>query len=197
MQSDALLPEASVTVPAPNHAPAKQDMDDDVEVASRPVTQIPVASARSVTPMRTPATTAHTRKPHQGRHADPSQRPIRTAAQPADTTRFAITQEHDSPASQATLESLYALSAQLEGVLALARDDRVSTGTAAALTDTLNAQVASIDAALTQPDVSLQGRTDLWGERIDALRQLVGIETTQRLYSARGQQYQAALVSID
>ena len=42
-----------------------------------------------------------------------------------------------------------------------------------------------------------QRRTELWRNRVDTLRQLVGIETTQRLYSARGLQYEAALVSID
>lgn len=189
--------EPSSTVPAPEHAPARQDIDAGVEVVSPPLSQVSIENTRSVTPTPTPATTAHIRTPRRSQHMDPSQRPIRTAAQPVDTTRIATTGQPDSPASRATLDSLYAQSARLEDVLALARDDRVSTGTAAALTDSLNAQVASIDAALTQPDVSPQGRTDLWNERIDILRQLVGIETTQRLYSARGQQYEAAMVSID
>ena len=129
---------------------------------------------------------------------DPSQRPIRTAAQPADATRLATTEAAaGAPASSTDLESLLAQSAQLEDLLALARDERVSTGTAAALTETLGAQVTGIDAALSRPGLSPQGRDDLWRERVDTMRQLVGIETTQRLYSARGQQYEAALVSID
>ena len=40
-------------------------------------------------------------------------------------------------------------------------------------------------------------RAELWGRRVDALQQLVGIEATNRLYAARGQSYDAALVSID
>lgn len=95
------------------------------------------------------------------------------------------------------LEPLYAQSAQLEGLLTLARDERVASGPGAALTDALDAQVASIDAALIQPDLPSQRRTELWGDRVDTLRQLVGVEATQRLLAARGEQYDAALVSID
>lgn len=191
-----VAPSPSVTTPSA-HATTTPAIDPGIEVASQPVSRVPIESTGSVASTSIPETTARTRKPRRGQHVDPSQRPIRTVAQPADTTRIANGEKPDSPASTATLESLYAQSARLESVLAIARDERVSTGTAAALTDTLNAQVASIDAALIQPDVSLQGRTDLWSERIETLRQLVGIETTQRLYSARGQQYEAAMVSID
>ena len=34
-------------------------------------------------------------------------------------------------------------------------------------------------------------------QRVDTLQQLVGIETTNRLYASRGQTYDVALVSID
>lgn len=129
-------------------------------------------------------------KPHR---ATPSQRPIRTAGQPAGTTHVAAT--NAKPA--AGLEPLYAQSAQLEGLLAMARDDRVASGTAAALSCELDARVADIDATLIQPGLSDAQRIDLWGQRVDALQQLVGIETTNRLYAARGQSYDAALVSID
>ena len=122
----------------------------------------------------------------------PAQRPIRTVARPAGSTRIAA---HDQVA--ADLEPLYAQSAQLEGLLALARDDRVASGTSAALSDELDARVAGIDAALIQPGLSEGQRADLWNQRVDALQQLVGIEATNRLYAARGQRYDAALVSID
>ena len=196
----------SITVPSPTNsstaATAQEVIDHDVELAS--VASVPVPSgdmrttARKVLP--TLATTARVRKPRRDRYVDPSQRPIRTAAEPADTTRVASAETIDAPATgidHDSLEPLYAQSAQLEGLLSLARDDRVSTGSAAALTDILNRQVADIDAVLAQPGLSLQDRDDLWRNRVDTLRQLVGIETTQRLYSARGQQYEAAMVSID
>ena len=129
-------------------------------------------------------------RPHR---ATPSQRPIRTAAQAAGTTRIAATTARPA----ADLEPLYTQSAQLEGLLALARDDRVASGTAAAISSELDAQVADIDATLIQPGLSDAQRADLWGQRVDVLQQLVGIETTNRLYAARGQSYDAALVSID
>lgn len=155
----------------------------------------------------TPATTlVRVDKPRPGKLVKPSQRPIRTVAQPADATRIAAREDGtpatidspDAPSLEpASLEQLYAQSAQLESLLAMARDDRVSNGTAAAMSENLDARVASIDAALARADVSNERRGELWLDRIDTLRQLVGIETTQRLYSARGQQYDAALVSID
>lgn len=122
----------------------------------------------------------------------PSQRPIRTVAVPAGTPRLA-TANHDAD----RLEPLYAESAQLEGLLALARDDQVAAGSGAALVDALDQRVAGIDGALADPTLDPGLRARLWGERVETLRQLVGIETTQRLLSARGENYDAALVSID
>ena len=54
-----------------------------------------------------------------------------------------------------------------------------------------------IDTALIQPGLSDTQRANLWGQRVDTLQQLVGIETTNRLYASRGQTYDVALVSID
>jgi len=95
------------------------------------------------------------------------------------------------------LERLYAESAQLEALLSLARDEHVSSGTAAALASDFDAQVASIDAELVQPGITRDRRTALWRERVDALRQLTAFESTQRLLAAQGERYDARLVSID
>ena len=195
-----------VTTPSPEPATTQQVTDVSTELAS--IAIIPHAFEDTSTAASTPppATTARVRKPRRDTLMDPSQQPIRTVAQPADTTRIVSTEKIDAPASGIdhdaldsldSLDALYAQSAQLEGLLSLARDDSVSTGTAAALTDALIGQMADIDAVLAQPDTSPQARDDLWRNRVDTLRQLVGIETTQRLYSARGQPYEAALVSID
>lgn len=192
------IPGPSAVMPSSDPITTPPAPDAGVEVASVAIVPAPIQdTTKASTQLPTAATTARVRKPRRERHVDPSQRPIRTAAQPADTTLLASAETTEVPASDIHLEPLYAQSAQLEGLLVLARDERISTGTAAALTDTLSEQVADIDAALAQPDVSLQDRDDLWRNRVDTLRQLVGIETTQRLYSARGQQYEAALVSID
>lgn len=131
--------------------------------------------------------------PPRGNGAVPSRRPIRTVAPPVEATRVAAARE--PPATD--LEPLYAQSAQLESLLAMARDERVASGTSAALSEELDARVAGIDTALIQPGLDDAHRAELWGRRVDALQQLVGIETTQRLYAARGQSYQAALVSVD
>ena len=126
--------------------------------------------------------------PRATRRAPP--RPsIRTLAPPAGTAMLA--------SATPPLEALQNQSAQLEGLLALARDERVSSGTTAALTSELDARVASIDASLVQPDLDPAQRSALWSERVDALQQLVGIETTNRLYAARGETLDVALVSVD
>lgn len=101
------------------------------------------------------------------------------------------------PRAEASLESLYAESAQLEALLALARDDRVATGAAAALSDAYDTQVASIDAALREPALSDEARNALWRQRVDTLRQFAGFESTQRALAASGERYDAMLVSID
>ena len=98
---------------------------------------------------------------------------------------------------ESELESLYAQSARLESLLALARDDQVGNGFTAVLSDDISARIAVIDAALAQPGLDDRQRDGLWRSRVEALRQLVGIEATDRLYSARGQSRDVALVTID
>jgi hypothetical protein len=122
----------------------------------------------------------------------PAQRPIRTAAESAGTTRLA-----ETTPSTPTIEALHAESAQLEELLAMVRDDRMLSATSAALSSDLDARIASIDDALAQPGLDAADRDRLWQRRVDALQQLVGIETTNRLLSARGEQFNASLVSID
>jgi hypothetical protein len=95
------------------------------------------------------------------------------------------------------LEALYAQSAQLEALLAYARDDRVSSGTAATVSAQLDQRVASIDAALAQPHLTATRQRDLWRQRVDALRTLANFETNRRLLSAQGEHYDGALVRVD
>lgn len=121
----------------------------------------------------------------------PAQRPIRTVAEPAGATRLA-----KSDPSKQPIEALYAESAQLEQLLAMVRDERVASGTSAALSSELDQRVAGIDDALTEPGLGAVERDRLWQQRVDAMQQLVGIETT-RMLSARGDTYNASLVSID
>lgn len=84
------------------------------------------------------------------------------------------------------LENLYAESARLEAVLAQLHEPRVASATSAALSAELQDRIADIDGALSQPDVPTTSQLDLWQQRVDALRQLTGVETTQRWMAAQG-----------
>jgi hypothetical protein len=79
----------------------------------------------------------------------------------------------------------------------MARDDRVASGPAAALSDELDAYLTSIDAALSQPALPRSQRLALWDQRVDALRQVAGFASTQRWLAANGDRYDGALVSVD
>lgn len=98
--------------------------------------------------------------------------------------------------SMARLYRLYAESAQLEALLALVRDDRVSSAGAVLLGDELDAQVAAIDASLARTDLDDGERLRLWQARVDALRQAAGFESTQRLLASQGRG-EMMLVSVD
>jgi len=100
-------------------------------------------------------------------------------------------------AATVSLEQLYAESAQLEALLAMARDERVSSGSAAAVAGDLDRQLASIDAELMQPDLPQARQLALWRERIEVLRSVVGFEGTRRWLAAQGERYDGALVMVD
>lgn len=95
------------------------------------------------------------------------------------------------------LQRLHAESAQLESLLLLAGDDRVASGTAAALAGELEARIASIDAALMQPGLSSAQQLRLWQDRVDALRAAAGFEGTRRWLAAHGGRYDASLLPVD
>jgi hypothetical protein len=120
--------------------------------------------------------------PRSGARIAAADRPAATGADNPNRTEF---------------ERLYAESAQLEAVLAMARDDRVASGPAAALSDELDAYLTSIDAALSQPALPRSQRLALWDQRVDALRQVAGFASTQRWLAANGDRYDGALVSVD
>lgn len=179
------LVEPQATQPAPQVTAPNASIASAAAAAT--VAPAPVAGAAEPAPATVIA------RRDTPRRVPPAQHPIRPAATPDAATRVAAS---DS-ASAHDLGPLYAQSAQLESLLALARDERVASGTIAALSDELDARIAGIDAALIQPGLGDAQRAELWHQRVDALRQLAGIEATNRLYAARGQRYDAALVGID
>ena len=106
---------------------------------------------------------------------------------------------HASPTSndERELAALYAQSAQLEALLAYARDDRVGSGSAEAVSARLDQRLVAIDAALAQPRLPAARQRDLWRERVATLRNLASFETNRRLLIARGERYDGALVRVD
>jgi len=97
----------------------------------------------------------------------------------------------------AVLTGLYAESARLEALLAVTRDDRVQSATAALLADDLDARVGLIDAALAEPGIAASKRTALWQQRVAALREMAGTESSERWLAANGAATGDALVRID
>lgn len=114
-----------------------------------------------------------------------------------DTPASPMTEPPEAVRQDAVLERLYAESAQLEALLAMARDDSVASGPAATLASGFDAQVASIDAALSQPGLDADMQSALWRDRIHALRQAATFASTLRVLAAQGERYDAMLVSID
>ncbi|WP_162455612.1 hypothetical protein [Pseudoxanthomonas kalamensis] len=147
-----------------------------------PSDDTPVVATQTTDPA-----TAGSRIPHPG--ADP------TPARP-ETAARTLTAPAQAIAASEELDALYLQSAQLESLLAQARDDRVLSGPAAATSDELTQRLGWIDAALAQPALADAQRNRLWRERVDTLQQLVGFESTQRWLSTHGQTYDGQLVAV-
>ncbi len=96
----------------------------------------------------------------------------------------------------AALAALQRRSAQLEDWLAQVRDERVSSGAAATLSQTLQARLELIDAALSEPSLPAPDVTALWRGRVDVLQRLTAFESGQRLLAAQGQRYDGQLVAV-
>jgi hypothetical protein len=111
--------------------------------------------------------------------------PMHTAAAPLGAT------------ADDELETLYAQSAELETLLAYARDDRVASGSAETVAAHLDQELALIDAALGQPELPVARQRVLWKQRISTLRALASFESNRRLLSARGEHYDGALMRVD
>lgn len=173
----------------------------------RPATSAPLQQADSMVASAMPAAVVPDRKaldtrPQRPREAtrprgrDEQERIAKAATPHHDPRRSRKPAPAREPADDA-MEPLYAESARLEALLALARDDRVSSATAIALGSDFEARVAGIDAALVQPSLTAQRRLELWKERVSALRTYASFESTQRALAASGERYDAMLVSID
>lgn len=190
--------------------------------ASAPSTSTPLASAPSVSKATAPATIAPVAvdatpaadtvrvatdaKPADAdavaakrRKAPVTRPPVRAQSLPSATTqtRIAATEPARDAVAQPPLQALQAESAQLEALVALARDDRVASANGAALTGELDDRIGRIDASLSQPGLDDAARTGLWQQRVDTLRDLAAVEATQRWMAAHGERLDGALVNVD
>jgi hypothetical protein len=104
--------------------------------------------------------------------------------------------EADADATIREMEMLYTASAQLETLLTYARDPRVETGPAAALSSQIHSRLAKIDARLSLPDLSAHEQYALWQARVGTLRQAVAFESELRALAAQGQGYEGQLVEV-
>lgn len=109
----------------------------------------------------------------------------------ADTTPVA---DADDAAAIARWQSE---SAQLEALVALARDERVGNAGATLMSADLDTRIGVIDAALRDDALPLAQRASLWEQRVQTLRDLAGVESTQRWLAAHGERYDGALVRVD
>ena len=128
------------------------------------------------------------------RAGDPATSPLVASATPAPRE---AAPDPRAAELRAQLASLQSESAQLETLVALARDDRVASASSAALAVEFDRRIGRIDASLSQPGLADTDREALWQARVAAMRELAGIETTQRWLVASGERYDGALVSVD
>ncbi|GAB1596569.1 hypothetical protein [Lysobacter claricitrinus] len=130
-------------------------------------------------------------------------RQARSASDAADVTTSstpdprAVASTGAAPSATSSLADLRAESARLEALVAYARDDRMQSAAAAMLTGDVDDRLHVIDAALSQTGLADAERRDLWTRRVDALRELAGLEGTQRWLAAHGESYEDALARVD
>ncbi|TKR30818.1 hypothetical protein FCE95_12035 [Luteimonas gilva] len=108
-----------------------------------------------------------------------------------------VPEQAEAAQGEPKLEQLYAESARLEALLQYARDDRVSSASAAALSSEMDARIATIDRALMRPGLSPEQQLWLWRSRVDALRSQAGFESTRRWLAANGERYDGAVARVD
>jgi hypothetical protein len=202
----ALLPVAWILRDA-KHGDAIVATSPDT-IARTPTTAVPSTTVRVDDQGSSPSITASSadRSAHALSIAANATRPVqvqnarRGAARVQRRTTPALSAAKIAQArddADATLETLYSASAQLETLLGFARDTRVESGPAAALAGAFDAELATIDAQLAQPGLAIQQQQSLWQARVDTLRQATGFEANQRVLSSEGLRYDGALVSVD
>ena len=186
------------------HAPTRSvAATAPVPVTARVATASPTAPARETPTTAMPARADGTMPRIAGTAStEPRRATPRARASAHDahrtTTRIAHAKRRSAPAARGeTLDTLYATSARLEALLAVARDTRVDSGPAAVLAGGYDAELATIDAQLAQPRLSRDAQRRLWRARVDLLRQAAALESQFRVLAASGSAFDGRLVSVD
>ena len=96
----------------------------------------------------------------------------------------------------ADVDSLMAESAKLEYVLQQVTDETSGSASATALSLELEARVQQLDVALSDPALTIEQRTDLWGRRVGLLRDYVAVQGTAQWLATQGQDYDGDLVAV-
>lgn len=169
---------------------------------TRPANGHAMPDATSTPASTRTATDATSMLARDGTGAMPGRPSTRRGARPAATVAAgdATLATVEAPAAIATsspLDALRSESARLESLVALAHDDRMSSGPAAILAADAADAVRAIDFALSQPTLDAGERLDLWTQRVAALRELAGLETTNRWLAANGESLQGAIALVD
>ena len=198
----ANLPAAIVPAPDRNSNPTPTP---SIAADTRPsalASQDVVAPAPAIATRELPAgkIAGTERKPHpKARH--PQRRapaPVIESANAEPATALAAAEAADVEAADAAaIAQWQAESAQLEALVALARDERVGSAGATLMSADLDSRIGVIDAALRQDGLPAAQRAALWEQRVQTLRDLAGVESTQRWLAAHGERYDGALVRVD
>lgn len=194
------------TAPAPN--PNPNPNPDPAPAATPSIADTRTPAATQDVPAPTRAIATHQAPTDKIANAEPKprpkvRRPQRRAPAPtleaanADTATALAAVEAADAADTAAIAQWQSESAQLEALVALARDERVGSAGAALMSADLDSRIGVIDAALRQDGLPTAQRAALWEQRVQALRDLAGVESTQRWLAAHGERYDGALVRVD
>lgn len=124
-------------------------------------------------------------------------RPAGNTQPPTVQTTIAAATTETAAIAPDPLKQLKVQSAQLEALVAMARDERVGNASNELLSSELDAGIAEVDAALSQADITDARKRELWQQRVDLLRQLAGVEATSRWLAAQGTSNETLFVSVD
>jgi hypothetical protein len=171
-------------------APATKAVPGEIGVASSGVS--------------TPAPKTTHRKPTRTARVAARQSRIESSPAAASVVSSQTVQPDGAPLTASTttdvvvdpLQKLKTQSAQLEALVALARDERVANASSELLSSELDSGIAAVDATLMQPDLADARKQELWQQRVDLLQQLAGVEATSRWLAAQGASNDTALVSV-